>query len=67
MRRTPLLSGIIYVFLGVIFTKFAIEHVQQGGWTFFTYLIVILATFDLGSGLRIIYSYFRLKRLPKDK
>jgi hypothetical protein len=67
MKRTPLLSGIIYVFLGVIFTKFAIEHVQQGGWTFFTYLLVGLATFDLGSGLRIIRAHFLIKKKLKDK
>lgn len=61
MRRSPLLSGIIYIVLGSLFTYFAIEHVTQDGWGFFSYLLVLLATFDFGSGLRMIFFYFRYK------
>nr|WP_295975156.1 YdiK family protein [uncultured Bacillus sp.] len=62
MRQSPLLSGIIYILLGVLFVFFAVQNVnEEGGWGFFSYLLVILATFDLGSGLRIIWYHFRVK------
>jgi hypothetical protein len=61
MRRSPLFSGFIYIVLGCLFTYFAVEDVTQNGWGFFSYLLVILATFDFGSGLRIIFFYYRYK------
>ncbi|WP_045516318.1 YdiK family protein [Neobacillus niacini] len=61
MRRSPMFSGIIYIVLGCLFTYFAIEDVKQNGWGFFSYLLVLLATFDFGSGLRIIFFYNKYK------
>ncbi|MEH7494118.1 YdiK family protein [Neobacillus sp. 3P2-tot-E-2] len=61
MRRSPLFSGVIYIVLGCLFTYFAIEDVTLNGWGFFSYLLVILATFDFGSGLRMIFFYNRYK------
>jgi len=61
MRRSPLFSGLIYIVLGCLFTYFAIEDVTLNGWGFFSYLLVILATFDFGSGLRMIFFYNRYK------
>ncbi|MGG5254750.1 YdiK family protein [Neobacillus sp. SM06] len=58
MRQSPLFSGFVYLLLGALFTYFAIQDVQQNGWGFFAYLLVILATFDLGSGLKIILFSF---------
>ncbi|WP_338471505.1 YdiK family protein [Niallia sp. XMNu-256] len=63
MRQTPLFSGIIYVVLGIIFTLFAIQNVNTDGeWGFFSILLVILATFDFGSGFRLIRAHFRMKK-----
>jgi hypothetical protein len=67
MRQTPLFSAFIYILLGVLFTYFAIENVRQEGWGFFSYLLVILATFDLGAGIRIIMLYYKIKRAQTDK
>ena len=65
MRTSPLLSGFVYLLLGALFTYFAVQDVQQNGWGFFAYLLVILATFDLGSGLKIIiFSISKNKRPP---
>jgi hypothetical protein len=61
MRRSPFVSGIIYFVLGGLFTYFAIGEVQENGWGFFSYLLVILATFDFGSGIRIIFFYNKYK------
>lgn len=66
MRQTPLFSGIIYVVLGVIFTLLAIQNVNNAGeWRFFSILLVILATFDFGSGIRMILIHFKLKKQKK--
>ncbi|MDZ5474439.1 YdiK family protein [Bacillus sp. 31A1R] len=68
MRQSPLFSGIIYIVLGVLFTVFAIQDVTRNGeWGFFTYLLVILATFDFGSGIRMIMFHFKIKNIQKKK
>lgn len=56
MRTSPLFSGFTYLFLGLLFVYFAIQNVQESGWGIFTILLVVLATFDCGSGLRMIIS-----------
>ncbi|MBS4216674.1 MULTISPECIES: YdiK family protein [Neobacillus] len=61
MRRSPLFSGLIYLILGALFTYFAIDDVQNNGWGFFSYLLVILATFDFGSALKMIAIHFKYR------
>jgi hypothetical protein len=62
MRTSPLFSGFIYLFLGLLFVYFAVQNVQESGWGIFTILLVILATFDCGSGLRMIFSSIFFKK-----
>ncbi|WML50175.1 YdiK family protein [Neobacillus sp. PS3-34] len=61
MRQSPLFSGIVYILLGALFTYFAIQDVSDDGWGVFTYLLVLLATFDVASGLKMIGFYIRFK------
>jgi hypothetical protein len=67
MRQTPLVSGFLYLLLAVLFTYFAIKNVQEDGWGFFSYLLIILATFDLGSGLKMIAIHFKMKKTNNTK
>jgi len=68
LRQSPLFSGIIYLFLGSVFTFFAIENINEaGGWGFFTFLLIILATFDFGSGIRMILFHFHIKKQQDQK
>jgi len=62
MRQSPLFSGIVYILLGILFTYFAVGNVRSEGWGFFSYLLVILATFDLGAGIRMIGFHYKLKQ-----
>jgi hypothetical protein len=62
MRTSPLFSGFIYLFLGLLFIYFAIQNVQESGWGIFTILLIVLATFDCGSGLRMIFSSIFLNK-----
>jgi hypothetical protein len=61
MRRSPLFSGIIYFLLGSLFTYFSIHDVSQNGWGFYSFMLVLLATFDFGSGLKILFFYMKYK------
>ncbi|MGV2942380.1 YdiK family protein [Mesobacillus sp. LC4] len=65
MKQSPLFSGIVYILLGSLFTYFAIQNVNDSGWGFFSYLLVALATFDFGSGIRMILFHFKLKNIQK--
>ncbi|MBN8194461.1 YdiK family protein [Bacillus sp. NTK074B] len=68
MRRSPLFSGVIYLLLGVLFTYFAVQNVQNDeGWGFFTYMLIFLATLDFGSGLRMVMLHFKIKKQVKNK
>jgi hypothetical protein len=61
MRRSPLFSGLIYLLLGGLFTYFAVNDVQTNGWGFFSYLLVILAAFDIGSGVKMIAFHIKYR------
>ncbi|WML42136.1 YdiK family protein [Neobacillus sp. OS1-2] len=67
MKRSPLFSGLIYFLLGAVFTYFAIDDVRANGWGFFSYLLVLLATFDFGSGLKMMMFHFKFKKKSKKK
>jgi len=67
MRRSPLFSGIIYIIFGAFFIYFAVHDLQRNQeWGFYTYLLVILATFDIGSGIKLINFHFFLKKNQRD-
>ncbi|KMY52825.1 MULTISPECIES: YdiK family protein [Bacillaceae] len=65
MKQSPLTTGILYLILGAFFTYLAIQDVNTGGFGFFTYLLILLATMDIGSGIRLIFMHFRLKSSEK--
>jgi uncharacterized membrane protein HdeD (DUF308 family) len=67
MRQSPLVSGILYLVLGALFTYFAIENVQEDQWGFFTYLLILLATFDIGAGIKMIAIHYRIKKSKNKK
>lgn len=65
MRQSPLSSGVFYMILGALFTYLAIRNVSEDGWGVFSYLLILLATFDLGSGIRLIFLHFRIQSMNK--
>lgn len=67
MKQSPIFSGIVYILLGSLFTYFAIQNVNETGWGFFSYLLVALATFDFGSGIRMVLFHFKLKNNQNKK
>ncbi|AMM91436.1 YdiK family protein [Peribacillus simplex] len=66
-RQSPLFMGIIYAGLGALFTAIAIQTVSSSGWGIFAYILVLIATLDFGSGLRMIMLHFKIKAAQKNK
>ncbi|MCK1994895.1 YdiK family protein [Peribacillus muralis] len=66
-RQSPLFMGIIYAGLGALFTGIAIQTVNSSGWGIFAYILVLIATLDFGSGLRMIMVHFKIKAAQKNK
>ena len=63
MRKSALFSGSLYILFGALFTYFAIQDLSRNqDWGFYTYLLVVLATFDIGSGIKLISFHFFLKK-----
>lgn len=67
MRRSPLISGVIHMVLASLFTYFAIINVNDYGWDFFSYILILLATFDFGTGIRLVGLHFRIKKIIQQK
>ncbi|MED1202688.1 YdiK family protein [Heyndrickxia acidicola] len=61
----PLFSGVFYCLLGILFTYFATQQVQSSGWGLFPFLIIFLATLDLGAGIKIIAYYILIRNQRK--
>ncbi|KMY45980.1 hypothetical protein AC622_18710 [Bacillus sp. FJAT-27916] len=67
MRRSPLYMATIYFILGAVFIFFAVQNVTRSGWDFFTYFLVILATLDIGSGIRFIGIHRKIKQMKNEQ
>jgi len=67
MRRSPVFSGFIYILLGCLFTYFAVQDVNENGWGFFSYMLVFLATFDFGSGIKLFFFSYKFRDQLKKK
>ncbi|MDQ0216483.1 hypothetical protein J2S13_002942 [Oikeobacillus pervagus] len=65
MKQTSWLPGTLNILLGVFFTYIAIVTVNSNGFGFFTYLLILLATLDIGTGLRMTFAHFRHKKREK--
>jgi len=58
---SPLRTAVFYFFLGVLFTYLAINSITNSSWNIFTYILVLIATFDFGVSIRAFNLYLRLK------
>ncbi|MGG3451758.1 YdiK family protein [Domibacillus aminovorans] len=61
MRQSPLAAGIFYNILGGFFVFLAVQDVNVNGFRFFNYVLILLATFDIGTGLRLMLIHFKVK------
>ncbi|RAS83187.1 YdiK family protein [Priestia endophytica] len=65
MRTTPLNLGIMYGFLGIIFTFLAIRNAHETIFNFMTIVFTIFATLEIGVAIRAFILHFRIKKMKK--
>jgi hypothetical protein len=64
MRRTsPLLMGIIYLLMGLLFTYLAIGSVEETVWNLSTVILMLVATFDFGVAIRMFLLHRKIKKM----
>jgi hypothetical protein len=64
MKQT-VTTGTFYLILGIFFTYLAVQEVNKNGFGFFSYLLILLATMDIGSGIRMLFIHYRIKNSQK--
>lgn len=60
-------TGIIHIALAILLTYFAVNNVNMNGWDIFSIILVLLATFDFGTGLRLMALHFKLRKIERKK
>ena len=66
MRRTsPFLMGVMYIFMGILFTYLAIQSATETIWNFATILFMIVATFDFAVAIRMLSLNNKIKKTKK--
>jgi hypothetical protein len=65
MRTSPFFMGILYFAMGIVFTVLAIQSKTEDIWSFSTVILMIVATFDFGVGIRMMILAKAVKKLKK--
>ncbi|MCI2257168.1 YdiK family protein [Domibacillus sp. 8LH] len=63
--QSYLTRGIFFSVLGAFFVLFAIQDVNANGFGPFTYLLILLATMDIGTGIRLIFTHIKRQKSQK--
>ncbi|KAA0543388.1 DUF4305 domain-containing protein [Bacillus sp. BGMRC 2118] len=63
MRTSPFLMGLLYFGMGAVFVVLAIQSAQVDMWSFSTIILMIVATFDIGVGVRMFLLHNRIKKM----
>ncbi|MFD3449955.1 YdiK family protein [Microbacteriaceae bacterium 4G12] len=67
MQRSPLFMASLYFLLGCIFTYLAVTSVVTTVWNFYTMLLIVMATFDFGLALRLVFVNIKLRKKTDSK
>lgn len=68
MTIKDLLMQIIFKFVfAALFVFFAIENVTNTGWGFFAIMSVLFATNNIVQGIRLLDTYFKIKKNFDDR
>lgn len=60
--NSPFTLGIIYIILGMVFVFFSIQQITMHGWGVFAFVLILLATWDIGSGIRMMFTHLKKKK-----
>ncbi|GGM39535.1 hypothetical protein GCM10011351_27130 [Paraliobacillus quinghaiensis] len=67
MRFSPLVMATVYFLVGVAFTYFGIQSIEDTVWNMMTILMAIFATFDFAISFRLIRLHIRIKKAMNSK
>ncbi|MBA2876905.1 YdiK family protein [Thermaerobacillus caldiproteolyticus] len=59
MRTSPLHIALFYFLMGALFTYLAIQSAHETIWNFSTIVLMVIATLDFGTALRMLAFYFK--------
>lgn len=66
MRTSPFLMGLLYLGMGAVFLVLAVQSAQVDMWSFSTIILMIVATFDIGVGIRMFLLQNRINKMKKN-
>lgn len=66
MRTSPFLMGLLYFGMGAVFLVLAVQSAQVDMWSFSTIILMIVATFDIGVGIRMFLLQKRINKIKKN-
>ncbi|MFD1738219.1 YdiK family protein [Bacillus salitolerans] len=65
--RSPFLMGLLYFGMGIIFVVLAIQSKTDNIWSFPTIILMVVATFDFGVGIRMMLIANKIKQTKSKK
>ncbi|RYG71643.1 DUF4305 domain-containing protein [Lentibacillus lipolyticus] len=67
MKMTPKTMAIIYFLVGAMFISIAVQITDGSIWNFPTIILALIATLDVGVGIRMLIIHFKIKNQKKKK
>ncbi|SIS65224.1 YdiK family protein [Salimicrobium flavidum] len=67
MKASPLLMAYLYIFIGGGFLFVATQSIQDTLWNITTIVLALVATFNIGVGIRLIGLHFYIKNQSDKK
>ncbi|MFD2760289.1 DUF4305 domain-containing protein [Lentibacillus juripiscarius] len=67
MKMTPKTMAIIYFLVGAMFISIAVQITEGSVWNFPTIILALVATLDVGVGIRMLIIHFKIKNQKKKK
>ncbi|MCP8971374.1 YdiK family protein [Ectobacillus ponti] len=55
MRGSPRFMAVLYFLLGCVFTYLATDSIKTSVWEFYPLLLIVMATFDFGLAIRLLF------------
>lgn len=67
MKMNPISMGVFYLVMGILFTYLAINSAEKDAFSFPTIILMLIATFDIGVGIRMFIFASKLKKKDQKK
>lgn len=62
---SPLISALMYFSIGGMFLYLAYQAIDDTVWNTVTIILTLIASLDIGVGIRLLSIHFKIKKLKK--